>query len=195
MKFERVRDPLHNLIEFKGDELERALWRVLQTRPFQRLRRVKQLGFSDLVYPGGSHSRFAHSVGVFHTARRLMEVVRRYATDAKSREDRALAAALVHDLGHGPFSHAFETVGARLGLKLADHEHVSDLLIRSGEVAEILNEMGSGFAVDVADMVKKEGRVTVHNAVVSSQFDADRLDYMQRDRLMTGTQHAAIDFN
>jgi HD superfamily phosphohydrolase len=124
-----------------------------------------------------------------------MEVVRRYATDAKSREDRALAAALVHDLGHGPFSHAFETVGARLGLKLADHEHVSDLLIRSGEVAEILNEMGSGFAVDVADMVKKEGRVTVHNAVVSSQFDADRLDYMQRDRLMTGTQHAAIDFN
>lgn len=146
MKRQRIRDPLHNLIEFKGDELERALWRVVQSRPFQRLRRVKQLGFSDFVYPGASHSRFAHSLGVFHTARRLMEVVRRYATDAKSREDRALSAALVHDLGHGPFSHAFETVGKRLGLKLADHEDVSDLLIRNGEVAEILNEMGMASA-------------------------------------------------
>ncbi|MDP2358428.1 MAG: HD domain-containing protein [Beijerinckiaceae bacterium] len=171
------------------------LWKVLQTRPFQRLRRIKQLGFSDLVYPGASHSRFAHSVGVFHTARDLMKVLHRTAGPRyESRERVALAAALVHDLGHGAFSHAFETVGKRLGLKLADHEHVSDLLIRSGEVADILNEMGTGFATDVADMVKKEGRKSVHNAVVSSQFDADRLDYMRRDRLMTGTQHSAIDF-
>ncbi len=194
MSLQRVRDPLHNLIEFKNNELERKLWRVLQTRPFQRLRRVKQLGFSDLVYPGASHSRFAHSIGVFHTARQLMEVVQNHGERSETRENIAFAAALVHDLGHGPFSHAFETVGKRLGLKLADHEHVSDLLIRNGEVADILNEMGSGFALDVADMVKKEGRITVHNAVVSSQFDADRLDYMRRDRLMTGTQHAAIDF-
>lgn len=123
-----------------------------------------------------------------------MKVVRRYEGRAESRENLALAAALVHDLGHGPFSHAFEAVGRRLKLKLANHEHVSDLLIREGEVAAILNEMGSGVAVDVADMVKKEGRITVHNAVVSSQFDADRLDYMRRDRLMTGTEHAAIDY-
>lgn len=191
---QRIRDPLHNLIEFDDGELERTLWRVTQTRPFQRLRRVKQLGFSDLVYPGASHSRLAHSVGVFSTARQLMEVVRKAGIQQDSRENIALAAALVHDLGHGPFSHAFETVGKRLDLKLADHEHVSDLLIRNGEVAQVLNEMGSGFAIDVADMVKKEGRITVHNAVVSSQFDADRLDYMRRDRLMTGTQHSAIDF-
>ncbi|WP_448146633.1 HD domain-containing protein [Labrys miyagiensis] len=195
MAQQRIRDPLHDLIEFKdNDELERTLWRVIQTQPFQRLRRVKQLGFSDLVYPGACHSRFAHSVGVFHTARQLMDVVRSSHGRLESRERIALAAALIHDLGHGPFSHAFETVGKRLGLKLADHEHVSDLLIKNGEVAEILNTMGSGFAVDVADMVKKEGRITVHNAVVSSQFDADRLDYMRRDRLMTGTHHAAIDF-
>jgi hypothetical protein len=111
-----------------------------------------------------------------------------------SKEHRALAASLVHDLGHGPFSHAFEDVGRRLGLKLADHEHMSDSLIRGGEVAEILNGLGSGFANDVADIIKKDGVRTVHHAVVSSQFDADRLDYMRRDRMMSGTQHSAIDF-
>ncbi len=196
MAQQRIRDPLHDLIEFKADnELELNLWRVLQTRPFQRLRRVKQLGFSELVYPGASHTRFAHSVGVFHTARQLMEIVRASSSRKDTRENCALAAALVHDLGHGPFSHAFETVGKRLSLKLANHEHVSDLLIRHGEVADILNEMGSGFSIDVADMVKKEGRISVHNAVVSSQFDADRLDYMRRDRLMTGSQHSAIDYS
>lgn len=197
MAQQRIRDPLHNLIVFNTDQqLERMLWRALCSRPFQRLRRVKQLGFSENVYPGATHTRFAHSVGVFHTARELMGIVREKAGEARweAREHIALAAALVHDVGHGPFSHAFETVGKELGLKLADHEQMSDMLIRQGELAEILQDMGSGFANDVADMIKKEGRQTVHNAVVSSQFDADRLDYMRRDRLMTGSQHSAIDF-
>lgn len=193
---QRIRDPLHDLIEFNPSELERTLWKVVQTRPFQRLRRVKQLGFSEFVYPGASHTRFAHSIGVFHTARELMSVVKRNASeDGISKELRALAAALVHDLGHGPFSHAFEEVGRRLGLKLADHENMSDVLIRNSEVAEVLNELGSGFANDVADIIQKNGVKTVQHAVVSSQFDADRLDYMRRDRLMTGTQHSAIDFS
>ena len=194
MPTQRIRDPLHDLIEFSDRELERTLWDVVQTRPFQRLRRVKQLGFSELVYPGATHSRFAHSLGVFHTSRRLMEIVRRHTNDNPTKENHALAAALVHDLGHGPYSHAFEKVGKRLKLKLADHEHMSDRLIREGEVADVLNRMGSGFASDVADIIKKDGRKTVHNAVVSSQFDADRLDYMRRDRMMTGVRHAAIDF-
>lgn len=195
MTNQRIRDPLHDLIEFSMEsELERTLWKVVQTRPFQRLRRIKQLGFSDLVYPGASHTRLAHSVGVFHTARQLMEVVRRAGVRTQSKEERALAAALVHDLGHGPFSHAFETVGRRLGLKLADHETMSDALIREGEVADTLNELGSGFANDVADIIKKDGVTHVQHAVVSSQFDADRLDYMRRDRLMSGAKLAGIDF-
>jgi HD superfamily phosphohydrolase len=156
---------------------------------------VKQLGFSDLVYPGACHSRFAHSLGVFHTARKLMNVVHRDGNERQeSKEQRALAAALFHDVGHGPFSHAFETVGKRLGLKLANHESMSDILIRNSEISEVLNDLGSGFASDVADIIKKDGVKTVQHAVVSSQFDADRLDYMRRDRLMTGTQHSAIDF-
>lgn len=195
MAIQRVRDPVHNLIEFDTqDELERVVWQLLQSRPFQRLRRVKQLGFSELVYPGATHTRFAHSIGVFHTARELMEIVRKKTDDHGSSEKIALAAALVHDVGHGPFSHAFETVGKRLGLKLADHEVMSDELIRNGEIAEILDAgFMAGFASNVANMIKKEGKITLHNSVVSSQFDADRLDYMQRDRLMTGSEHAAID--
>jgi HD superfamily phosphohydrolase len=122
-----------------------------------------------------------------------MEVVHRH-SHAETKEQRALAAALLHDLGHGPFSHAFEAVGKRLGLKLANHETMSDELIRTGEVADVLNSMGSGFATDVADIIKKDGVKLVQHAVVSSQFDADRLDYIRRDRMMTGSQHSAIDF-
>src|SRR5271157_5403339 len=135
MSNQRIRDPVHDLIEFSNSELERTLWKVVQTRPFQRLRRIKQLGFSDLVYPGASHSRFAHSVGVFHTARQLMTVIERHLGGEfePSKARTALAASLVHDLGHGPFSHAFEDVGRRLGLKIAEHEHVSDVLIRESE--------------------------------------------------------------
>lgn len=195
-KTQRVRDPLHNLVEFDtSDELEGVLWRVVQTRPFQRLRRVKQLGFSDLVYPGASHTRLAHSLGVFHTARSLISIITRQQEKVEeSKADRALAAALVHDLGHGPFSHAFEKVGAALGLPMANHEAVSDFIIRQTEVADVLNELGKGFSDDVADVIKGDGKKTIYSSVVSSQFDADRLDYMRRDRLMTGSQHAAIDF-
>jgi HD superfamily phosphohydrolase len=106
----------------------------------------------------------------------------------------ALAASLVHDLGHGPFSHSFEEVGKRLGLPTADHEFVTDALIRNSEITEAFAPLGSGFASDVADVIKRSGPGTLYDAVVSSQFDADRLDYMRRDRLMTGSEHAAIDF-
>jgi hypothetical protein len=195
-KQQRIRDPLHDLIEFdEGLHLENVLWRVIQTRPFQRLRRIKQLGFSDFVYPGATHSRLVHSIGVFHTARRLMKVIEKHVSPyEKARADQALAAALVHDLGHGPFSHAFESLGARFGLRMADHEAVSDMLIRQGEVADVLRDLGSGFPDDVADIVRSAGTRTIYSAVVSSQFDADRLDYMRRDRLMTGSEHAHIDF-
>lgn len=200
-KRQRVRDPLHNLIEFdEGDPFERMLWRVVKTPAFQRLRRIRQLGFSDFVYPGATHSRFIHSLGVFHTARQLMKIVDRFAPsqpENKLQSQAALAAALVHDVGHGPFSHAFESVGDCFDWKLvSEHEAHSEALIRStekGSIGEILNTSADGFADMVADIVKG-GPATVYRSVVSSQFDADRLDYVRRDRLMAGTHLAGVDF-
>ncbi len=196
-KTQRIRDPLHNLIEFGADQFESVMWQVIQTPPFQRLRRVRQLGFSEFVYPGATHSRFSHSVGVFHTARRLMKIIERDLLNHVSRDHQAqvaLAAALVHDVGHGMFSHAFEDVGKKLELKMANHEHVSDMLIRDSEISEAFKELGGGFADDVAEVIGRGRPGNLYDAVVSSQFDADRLDYMQRDRLMSGIQNSGIDF-
>ena len=199
-KPQRMRDPIHNLVEFDKDEFEHSLWRVIQTPQFQRLRRIRQLGFSEFVYPGATHTRFSHSIGVFHTARSLMRIVRRHIESDSSRDfwhhqaQVALAAALVHDVGHGMFSHAFEPVGAALGLPLAAHEKVGEILIRDSEIAQELNrELGSGFASDVADLIGRKEPGNLYHSVVSSQFDADRLDYMQRDRLMAGVQSSGID--
>lgn len=195
---QRIRDPLHDLIEFDAGKFDHVLWQVINTGPFQRLRRIKQLGFSEYVFPGATHTRFAHSVGVFHTARRLMKIVERHLGSSHYDPDKAhvaLAAALVHDVGHGPFSHAFEEVGKKLDWKyVKKHELVSDALIRDSEITEKLKSIGSGFANDVADLIGTEKPTSIYAAVVSSQFDADRLDYMRRDRMMTGTQHAGIDF-
>ena len=195
-KSQRIRDPLHNLIEFDSEQFEHTLWQVIQTKPFQRLRRIRQLGFSELVFPGATHTRFAHSVGVFHTARTLLAAIEpKMGKRLKSHQrEVALAASLVHDVGHGMFSHSFEEVGKALNLPMARHETVSEALIRDSEITEAFNaELGSGFANDVADVLSRKGPATLYDTVVSSQFDADRLDYMQRDRLMTGVQSSGID--
>lgn len=198
-KPQRIRDPIHNLIEFDQGELECTLWRAIQTEPFQRLRRIKQLGFSELVFPGATHTRFAHSIGVFHTARMLLRVILRHDDVRRDgtlprRAQVALAAALVHDVGHGMFSHDFETIGKSLNLTMAQHETVSGALIQNSELTGALNkELGPHFASEVAALVAQRGPGNLYDAIVSSQFDADRLDYMQRDRMMSGVQSSGID--
>ena len=194
-KRQRIRDPVHNLIEFGSDPFDQMLWRVVQTPEFQRLRRIRQLGFSEFVFPGATHTRFAHSIGVLHMARLLMRVIERHLGTSyhRPRAEVALAAALVHDVGHGMFSHAFEDIGRKLNLSLAHHETVSERLIREGEIGKALDDYSGGFAQNVASVAKGGNPGNLYGAVVSSQFDADRLDYMQRDRLMTGVESSRID--
>ena len=155
---QRIRDPLHDLITFEDNGLDQVLWEAVQSRPFQRLRRVKQLGFSELVYPGATHTRFAHSIGVYHTAKLLMKTIHKQignnAEFNDGRRDQAIAASLLHDLGHGPFSHAFEVVGGRMGWENAKHEDTTIRIIKETEIFEILNGIGSsGFANDVAGII------------------------------------------
>jgi HD superfamily phosphohydrolase len=143
VKAQRVRDPVHNLIEFDTSQFESTLWHVIQTPPFQRLRRIRQLGFSEFVFPGATHTRFAHSIGVFHTARSLMRIIERHIDRDPSRQfgkhqaDVALAAALLHDVGHGMFSHTFERVGESLNLSMTKHENVGEALIRDSEITAL----------------------------------------------------------
>jgi HD superfamily phosphohydrolase len=199
-KIQRIRDPLHDLIIFNDDEFEALMWEVLNTREFQRLRRVKQLGFSELVYPGATHTRFAHSVGAFHVARQLASVIqRRIPNFDPDRAKVAMAAALVHDVGHGPFSHAFEDAMKHLDKgkekKTKRHElWTAEIVLAETQLSEVLAKGGGGFRDDVAALLKNDSPTDIYSAIVSSQFDADRLDYVRRDRLMTGAQHGGFDY-
>lgn len=190
---------MHDLIGFDDEPFEAMMWELIQSKPFQRLRRVKQLAFSEFVYPGATHTRFAHSIGVFHTARELMKIVQRDLESQErwdpTRSRVSLAAALLHDIGHGPFSHAFETVCEELELDGIKHEETSARIIRETEVGDILvRAQDTEFRANVASLIAADGPTDVYSSVVSSQFDADRLDYMRRDKMMTGSQHGEIDY-
>jgi HD superfamily phosphohydrolase len=205
--FKRIRDPVHGLIIFdledRDSEVDKAAWRLIDTPEFQRLRRVKQLGVSEFTFPGATHTRFSHSIGVFHVARQLMKIAKKQCGDWNHSKARvALIAALLHDIGHGPFSHAFE-IAEKARLKeqpshYQDHEHWTAEIISSERhgVRKVLKEMfgaNGAIADDVATLLTTDP-TDIYAAVVSSSFDADRLDYLQRDRLMTGSGAGAIDF-
>ena len=127
---QRIRDPIHNLIKFSADsEDDQVLWELIQSRPIQRLRRIKQLGFSDFVYPGASHSRLSHSLGALEMARRMLsvltknQVIRSEDSEFKLWHRATLCAALLHDVGHGPFSHVFESLSKKLGIETRVRTH------------------------------------------------------------------------
>jgi HD superfamily phosphohydrolase len=199
---QRLRDPVHGLIVFQRDQpVDQLAWALIATPEFQRLRRIRQLGVAEFVFPGATHTRFAHSIGVFHIARTLINIIRREVGDAafnkdKHRSEVATIAALLHDLGHGPFSHTFESVqkSRSSGRK---HEHWTADIIRSedGRVRPLLEAHRPGLTDDVAALISAEDPADIYHAVVSSSLDADRLDYLRRDRMMTGTGAGAIDFD
>jgi len=203
----RLRDPVHGLIVFEDTDplkVDMLAWQLIDTQEFQRLRRIRQLGVSEFTFPGAVHSRFSHSIGVFHTARSLVKVIERELSrhgpafePEKARV--VLLAALLHDLGHGPFSHTFEGVQEARGVRKRHEQWTADIIRNpAGGIRPLLDEGEGGrpgLAEEVAALLEKEDPEDIYHAVVSSSFDADRLDYLRRDKLMTGTGAGGIDFD
>lgn len=193
MKPKLFRDPIHDIISFElGDPVEEILFELVQTRAVQRLRRIRQLGFTHLVYHGAEHSRFSHSLGVFHVAKRMVETLSRQIDDDLRLE--VLAAALLHDIGHGPFSHAAEKLTG------ISHEEYSSQIVQDpeSEVHEVLSNVDPDLPARVAryfgprEAFPRDKRFLLD--IVSSQLDADRLDYILRDGLATGVKIGVFDF-
>lgn len=202
----RLRDPVHGLIVFDDNDplrVDMLAWALIDTPEFQRLRRIRQLGVSEFTFPGAVHTRFSHSIGVFHTARTLVQVIKREMARNgqqfdESKAQVALVAALLHDIGHGPFSHTFEGVQESRGVKKRHEQWTADIIRNpAGNISRLLEtfEADGGFTEKVAQLLEKEDPEDIYHAVVSSSFDADRLDYLRRDRMMTGIGAGAIDFD
>jgi HD superfamily phosphohydrolase len=195
---QRIRDPIHDLIVFDDvEELDQLAWRLLNAREFQRLRRIKQLGFSELVYPCATHTRFAHCIGVFHNARTLIAIVHRKLGSAFCTEKAnvAVIAALLHDLGHGPFSHTFEGVQKSRGQKKKHEEWTKEIVEGPTEVNDVLRKHDSKLPSLVGELLTRKDPKDIYDSVVSSQFDADRLDYLPRDRYMAGVRGGVFDLS
>ncbi|HVZ94483.1 MAG TPA: HD domain-containing protein [Phycisphaerales bacterium] len=189
------RDPVHRLIRIEQDD--QFILDLVNAPEFQRLRRVRQLGVSSFTYHGAEHSRFVHSLGVYNFAQRIIAALqRRYSkcpdvvellqTHARV----AKAAALLHDLGHGPFSHMIE----RASGSSFDHEEMTAKLItnEAGTISQVLRGASIN-PQDVADVIRKTYPHSLIVDIVSSQLDADRMDYLLRDSLMTGVEYGVYD--
>ena len=185
-----IRDPVHDVIAFRIERpVEGLLFRLINAAEFQRLRRVRQLGFASLAYPGADHSRYSHSLGVMETARKMIEQLRRSLAIDEEEETLCLTACLLHDLGHGPFSHVFERVS---GL---DHEDFTRSIIEDpdSEVHQVLAAHEPVLPARVAAFMAGWSSRPFLCDILSSQLDADRLDYLLRDNLMTGSRYGDYD--
>jgi len=188
---ERIyRDPVHNIIRLQTDSDEGELMmRLIDAAEFQRLRRIKQLGLGLYTYQGAEHSRFTHSLGAFHLMTRVLD--RLSETYAINSEDRvaARAAALLHDVGHGSFSHVME--------KVLNFHHerwtVQAILDAHSEIGELLRSHAPDLPQKVASIIEGKFQPSALAQLVSSQLDVDRMDYLLRDSLMTGAKYGIYD--
>ncbi|MBN1944114.1 MAG: HD domain-containing protein [Bradymonadales bacterium] len=183
------RDPVHDIISYEREgDFGRLMVSLIDTPEFQRLRFVRQLGLASLVFHGAEHSRFAHSMGVAHLARRIFDQLHPDTPHDDPVRVATIAAALLHDIGHGPFSHAMERV---FGMS---HESYSYALI--ADPSTRLHQVLSFYDPDLPLRVAGYFESATHHytkAIVSSQMDADRFDYLSRDSLMTGVEVGRYD--
>lgn len=206
-----IRDPVHGFIRLNEHE-----WDVINQPEIQRLRRIRQLGWTDLVYPGAMHTRFEHSLGVMHVASRMFDALLRRSEDvlmseygfdegSLQRQRRVIRlAALLHDLGHGPFSHAAEELlpAKGRGSDKFTHEDYSEAVIerRLKDVIENHPE-ASNYRIQVEEILGILGATpnspveVFVKALVSGQMDADRMDYLLRDAHHAGVQYGRYDLD
>ncbi|MDB4912502.1 MAG: metal-dependent phosphohydrolase sub protein [Gemmatimonadetes bacterium] len=182
---EIIRDPLWNNIR-----IDPLAMRLVDTRAFQRLRYVRQLGLAYFVYPGASHSRFEHALGAYHLARRTLNQFADRGNEPQVDRDSAMlvrCAALLHDIGHYPFSHALEEIGA------LHHEEVARPLIMGGEVADVLcSTLGPDAPQKIMDFIRGRSASPLQG-LISGSLDLDKIEYLKRDAFMCGVNYGDID--
>lgn len=172
-------DPLYGFITIHSD----LIFDIIQHPYFQRLRRIKQLGLTDLVYPGANHTRFHHALGAMHLMEQALNSLRLKGYEISEHEfESALIAILLHDIGHGPFSHALENSI----LQNVHHEDISLLFMN-----KLNSEFNGSLTLAIAIFTDKYER-HFFNQLVSSQLDIDRLDYLNRDSYFTGVSEGIV---
>jgi len=183
--FDIIRDPLWNNIT-----LDPLALRLVDTRAFQRLRYVRQLGLAYLVYPGATHTRFEHALGAYHLARRTLALLEQRGAvgDALAREGPIVAiAALLHDIGHYPFSHALEEIGA------PHHEDVGSAVLLRGDVADVLRrEVAPDAPERIVALIRGRSDSPLQG-LISGSLDLDKIEYLKRDAFMCGVPYGEID--
>lgn len=180
-----LRDPIHGYIHV---DLQ-VVWDCINAKEMQRLRRIHQLGGDFQVYHTAEHSRFSHSLGVYEIVRRMVYEIDQL-REALSDYEKAVAmlAGLLHDIGHGPFSHAFE------GISMYKHEEYTvKIITENSEIHQILAACDARLPEDVASIIQYRHPKECMNQLVSGQLDADRMDYLLRDAYFTGTSYGKFD--
>lgn len=180
-----IRDPLWDNIR-----LERVALRAVDTPAVQRLRYVRQLGHAFLVYPGATHTRFEHALGAYHLTRRALASLGERLELAEVEPDRHLAvqlAALLHDIGHYPFSHALEEAG------FPSHEARGAALLRDGTLGALLDELGGEKLVGEIGALIRGTSGSPLQGLISGSLDLDKIDYLSRDARMCGVPYGTVD--
>ena len=185
MSYEIIRDPL-----WKNIRVDPLALRLVDTPAFQRLRYVRQLGLAYLVYPGASHSRFEHALGAYHLAQRALSLFAERGLEREISPDACRivrCAALLHDIGHYPFSHALEEIGA------LHHEEVARPLITTGAVADVLRqELGTDAPERIMALIRGKSDSPLQG-LISGSLDLDKIEYLKRDAFMCGVNYGDID--
>lgn len=182
-----IRDAIHGDISIE----EEVIKQLIETKEFQRLRNIKQLGLTYLAFPTTEHSRFMHSVGVYYLVTQLLDVLEAKTGQAFEVKERLALqiACLLHDLGHGPFSHTSEEF---FGF---NHEDYTIKIIedKDTEVNKVLTNYGESIIEEVVSFIKKTHHNPVLNTILSGTIDVDRMDYLMRDSFFAGVSYGEID--